>query len=85
MIPFYFNPALWYFGLLLELYLVFPLLFRGLQRLGVAPFLALAAIGTVATRYFLLCVYPVNGQWVQGSFFMGRLWEFALGMATGLL
>lgn len=85
MIPFYFNPALWYFGLLLELYLVFPLLFRGLQRLGVTPFLALAAIGTVATRYFLLCVYPVNGQWVQGSFFMGRLWEFALGMAAGLL
>src|SRR5436190_6090636 len=33
LIFFYANPALWYFGLLLELYLVFPLLFRLLQKL----------------------------------------------------
>src|ERR1051325_907985 len=34
MIFYYFNPALWYFGLLLQLYLAFPLLFRLLQRAG---------------------------------------------------
>jgi peptidoglycan/LPS O-acetylase OafA/YrhL len=33
----------------------------------------------------LLCVHPVNGDYVQGAFFACRLWEFALGMALGQL
>jgi peptidoglycan/LPS O-acetylase OafA/YrhL len=82
---YYFNPALWYFGLLLELYLVFPLLFRLLQRLGVTPFLLVCAAATFGCRYVLLCVWPVNGYWVQGAFFVPRLWEFALGMTMGLV
>ncbi|MBI2962432.1 MAG: acyltransferase [Deltaproteobacteria bacterium] len=82
---YYFNPALWYFGLLLELYLVFPLLFRLLQRAGVAWFLALSLGATLGARYVMLCVFPVNGYYVQGAFFLPRLWEFALGMALGLL
>ena len=85
MIFYYFNPALWYFGLLLELYLVFPLLFRLLQRAGVARFLLVCGAATFASRYVLLCVWPVNGYWVQGAFFVPRLWEFALGMAMGLV
>ncbi len=80
---YYFNPALWYFGLLLELYLVFPLLFRLLQKVGVVPFLAVCAVATFACRYILLCVWPVDGNWVLGGFFVSRLWEFALGMAMG--
>ena len=85
MIFYYFNPALWYFGLLLQLYLVFPLLFRLLQRLGVGAFLFIAAVVTFGCRYFLLCVMPVNGDVVQGAFFVPRLWEFAFGMAAGWL
>ena len=85
MIFYYFNPALWYFGLLLQLYLVFPLLFRLLQRLGVGAFLIIAAVVTFGCRYFLLCVMPVNGDVVQGAFFVPRLWEFAFGMAAGWL
>jgi peptidoglycan/LPS O-acetylase OafA/YrhL len=85
MIFYYFNPALWYFGLLLQLYLVFPLLFRLLQRIGVFPFLLVCAAATFGCRYVLLCVWPVNGYWVQGAFFVPRLWEFALGMAMGLV
>ena len=85
MIFYYFNPALWYFGLLLELYLVFPVLFRLLQRAGVGGFLALSALATFGCRYLLLCVWPVNGYYVQGAFFLARLWEFALGMALGLV
>jgi peptidoglycan/LPS O-acetylase OafA/YrhL len=85
MIFYYFNPALWYFGLLLQLYLVFPLLFRLLQRIGVSPFLLVCAAATFGCRYVLLCVWPVNGYWVQGAFFVPRLWEFALGMAMGLV
>src|SRR5438067_13466737 len=85
MIFYYFNPALWYFGLLLQLYLVYPLPFRILQRLGVGAFLIIAAVVTFGCRYFLLCVMPVNGDVVQGAFFVPRLWEFAFGMAAGWL
>ena len=82
---YYFNPALWYFGLLLELYLVYPILFGLLRKLGRAWFLILCAAITFAARYGMLCLYPVNGYWVQGGFFAARLWEFALGMALGQL
>ncbi len=80
---YYFNPALWYFGLLLQLYLVFPALFVALGRLGVARFLAAAAVVTVGARWLLVIAMPVSGEWVQGGFFACRLWEFALGMAAG--
>ena len=82
---YYFNPALWYFGLLLQLYLVFPALFVALGRLGVARFLAAAAVVTVGARWLLVIAMPVSGEWVQGGFFACRLWEFALGMAAGAL
>jgi len=85
MIFYYFNPALWYFGLLLQLYLVYPLLFRVLQKAGVGGFLVLSALATFGCRYVLLCVWPVDGNYVQGAFFLPRLWEFAFGMALGWL
>jgi peptidoglycan/LPS O-acetylase OafA/YrhL len=82
---YYFNPALWYFGLLLELYVVYPLLFVALQRLGAARFLLLAAAVTITARWLLVIEFPVSPAWVQGGFFGCRLWEFALGMAAGAL
>src|SRR5262249_8312986 len=85
MIFFYLNPAWWYFGLLLELYLVFPLLFRLLQKLGTVWFLVLCGMVTLISRYALLCVIAAHGNYVQGAFFGARLWEFAAGMALGLL
>src|SRR5260370_41326619 len=48
---YYFHPALWYFGLLLQLYLVFPALFVALGRLGVARFPAAAAVVPVGARW----------------------------------
>jgi peptidoglycan/LPS O-acetylase OafA/YrhL len=77
------NPAWWYFGLLVELYLVFPILFRLLQRLGAPWFLVICALATVISRYVLLFGDPMNGHWVQGAFFGARLWEFAFGMVVG--
>ena len=82
---YYFNPALWYFGLLLQLYLVFPVLFVALERLGAARFLVVAAVVTVGARWVLLFAMPMDGKWVQGGFFACRLWEFALGIAAGAL
>ncbi len=81
---FYFNPALWFFGLLLQLYLVFPLLFRLLQKLGAGRFLLLCAAVTLVTRYLLYGVLPVSALYLQGGFFGSRLWEFAFGMVLGL-
>lgn len=82
---YYANPAWWYFGLLLQLYLVFPLLFRLLQKLGPVRFLVLCAVITFGSRYLLLLVLSTHGYYVQGAFFGARLWEFALGMVLGLL
>ncbi|MBI3304162.1 MAG: acyltransferase family protein [Deltaproteobacteria bacterium] len=81
---YYFNPALWYFGLLAQLYLVFPVLFRLLQKLGSAWFLILCGLVTLVSRYLLLNVLSAHGYYVQGAFFGSRLWEFAAGMALGL-
>lgn len=85
LIFFYANPAWWYFGLLLQLYLVFPLLFGLLRKTGVAGFLVCTGLFTLLSRALLLGVLPVSGYYLQGGFFGARLWEFALGMAVGSL
>jgi peptidoglycan/LPS O-acetylase OafA/YrhL len=81
---YYINPAWWYFGLLIQLYLVFPVLFRLLQRLGPIWFLVVCGVVTFVSRYLLLLVLSAHGYYVQGAFFGARLWEFALGMVLGL-
>jgi peptidoglycan/LPS O-acetylase OafA/YrhL len=81
---YYANPAWWYFALLLQLYVVFPFLFRFLQRLGATRFLMLCAAFTLVTRYLLLEVLHADGNYLQGAFFGSRLFEFAAGMALGL-
>jgi peptidoglycan/LPS O-acetylase OafA/YrhL len=80
---YYANPAWWYFGLLLQLYLIFPVLFRLLQRTGLVRFLVFCGAVTITTRYVMMNVIPLPGAWVQGGFFGARLWEFAAGMALG--
>lgn len=82
---YYINPAWWYFGLLVELYLVFPLLFRLLQKLGPTKFLLVCGAATILSRYLLLFVLSAHGYYVQGAFFGARLWEFAAGMVLGWL
>ena len=83
-IMFYMNPAWWYFGLLLQLYIAFPFLFRLLQKAGPGWFLAITALITFGSRYVMLVVHPVHGNYVQGAFFTARLWEFASGMFLGV-
>jgi peptidoglycan/LPS O-acetylase OafA/YrhL len=81
---YYLNPAWWYFGLLIQFYLIFPLLFWTARKLGPLPFLALACALGFFVRYLMLIVYPKNGMWIQGGFALCRLPEFAFGMALGL-
>lgn len=78
---YYLCPPWWFFGLLLELYLVFPVLYRLLQRLGPVKYLAGSIVFTVACRYLLFDVLELNVYYVQGAFFGSRLWEFSTGMA----
>jgi len=81
---YYLNPAWWYFTMLIQFYLLFPLLFRAARKLGPWTFLlAACAVGFLA-RYLMLIVYPQNGLWIQGGFAICRLPEFALGMALGM-
>src|SRR6059036_3551819 len=80
----YLNAAWWYFSMLIQFYLIFPLLFWVARKLGPWTFLLIAsAIGFFA-RYLMLVVYPQNGMWILGGFAISRLPEFALGMAVGM-
>ncbi|MCU0589382.1 MAG: acyltransferase [Syntrophobacteraceae bacterium] len=82
---YYLVPAWWFVGLLVQLYLVFPVLFMLLQRFGPVRFFIGSVLFTVATRYLLYAVLEVSGNYMQGAFFGGRLWEFSAGMVLAWL
>ncbi len=81
---YYLNPAWWYFGLILELYLVVPLLWILMKRVGTGWFLVICAAETIISRYLILFVLQTSGFYLLGAFFGCRLWEFALGMVLGV-
>src|SRR5438552_1591198 len=80
----YLNAAWWYFSMLIQFYLIFPLLFWTAQRLGPWTFLLVACGVGFFTRYLMLIAYPQHGLWILGGFAICRLPEFALGMALGM-
>jgi peptidoglycan/LPS O-acetylase OafA/YrhL len=80
----YLNAAWWYFSMLIQFYLIFPLLFWAARRLGPFRFLLIACAAGFFARYLLLVVYPQNGLWVLGGFAVCRLPEFALGMSLAM-
>src|SRR6266550_2210542 len=80
----YLNAAWWYFSMLIQFYLIFPLLFWAARRLGPLRFLLIACAAGFFARYVLLVVWPQNGLWVLGGFAICRLPEFALGMSLAM-
>jgi peptidoglycan/LPS O-acetylase OafA/YrhL len=80
----YLNAAWWYFSMLIQFYLIFPLLFWAAQRFGPWIFLLMACALGFFVRYLMLVVYPQDGLWILGGFAICRLPEFALGMALGM-
>jgi peptidoglycan/LPS O-acetylase OafA/YrhL len=70
--------------MLLQFYLLFPLLFTVARKLGPGLFLILACVIGFLSRYLMLIVYPQDGLWILGGFAINRLPEFALGMALGM-
>ena len=80
----YLNAAWWYFSMLIQFYLIFPLLFWAARRFGPWTFLLTACAVAFFVRYLMLVVYPQHGFWILGGFAICRLPEFALGMALGM-
>jgi peptidoglycan/LPS O-acetylase OafA/YrhL len=80
----YLNAAWWYFSMLIQFYLIFPILFAAARHLGAGPFLLVACAAGFFARYILLVVWPQNGLWVLGGFAVCRLPEFALGMSLAI-
>jgi peptidoglycan/LPS O-acetylase OafA/YrhL len=80
----YLNAAWWYFSMLIQFYLIFPLLFMAARRLGPWWFLLIACAFGFFARYVLLAVWHANGLWVLGGFAICRLPEFALGMSLAI-
>ncbi len=79
---YYLNAAWWYFSLLIQLYLLFPVLFLILRRWGPWPlFIGCCLVGGV-TRDLLLNIFPQDGDWLNGCG-LSRLPEFAFGMVLG--
>ncbi len=79
---YYFAPAWWYVGLLVQLTAVYPVLWALLRRLGPARFLAATlAIAFVIRGAGLLAFHDYLDAWSRGAIFITRLPEFALGMA----
>lgn len=81
-VMYHFSPAWWFIGLLLQLYLVFPLLMRWLQRWGPARFFLIVGGGALLVRAVgLLSDVGFVAWWSRGGFFVTRLPEFVFGMA----
>lgn len=78
---FYIAPAWWYVGLILQLYLVFPVLWAWLRRRGLLHFWLGTFAITLASRFVLLIIVGSNREmWSMGAFFVTRLFEFTFGM-----
>ncbi|HYM15019.1 MAG TPA: acyltransferase [Dehalococcoidia bacterium] len=85
----FFAPqlALWFVGLLAQYYLLFPLLFFVMRRIGVVPFLVLTFATTVMANWWI--VDRFGAPEFQFRLVTGwapfRLFEFTAGMAIGWL
>jgi peptidoglycan/LPS O-acetylase OafA/YrhL len=80
----YLNAAWWYFSMLIQFYLLFPILFWAARKLGPWPFLLIACAIGFLVRYWMLVIHPLHGFWILGGCAICRLPEFALGMTLGV-
>ncbi|MCX6733525.1 MAG: acyltransferase [Candidatus Peregrinibacteria bacterium] len=87
-----FNGDLWFITLILQLYIIFPVLYYALKKYGVWRFIAACFMLTVAYRYVATyyldtapmgVIFPATNSYRLFSFFLPRLFEFGLGMSLG--
>jgi len=85
---FYINPSWWFIWLILQLYFVFPFLYRLLEKRGIKVFLAITIGITILSRIAGLMGITYSERleyWMTGIFAGTRLSEFALGMVLAKL
>lgn len=87
-----FNGDLWFITLILQLYIIFPVLYYALKKYGVWKFIAACFVLTVFYRYIATyyldtapmgVIFPATNSYKLFSFFLPRLFEFGLGMSLG--
>lgn len=84
-VMYYFAPAWWFIGLIVQLYVVFPWLSKLLQKWGPRKFFWTFLVGSCVLRLLgLLCFelyLPLAlDWWSRGALFVSRLPEFTFGM-----
>ena len=79
---YYLVPAWWFIALLLQLYLVFPFLYKLLKRVGPAKLLLYGvAVSWIVRGMGLLVFDEYLDAWSRGAIFITRLPEFLLGIS----
>jgi len=78
----YYAASWWFMGLLIQLYLFFPLAWILMKKLGAVRFLVAAVvISAIARGVGMLIFGDYMDPWLRGSVLITRFPEFALGMA----
>jgi peptidoglycan/LPS O-acetylase OafA/YrhL len=78
---YYFSPAWWYVGLIIQLYLVYPVLWEGLRKWGGAKLLFWSSVIAFSFRGVGLYVFnEYLDAWARGAIFVTRLPEFVFGI-----
>ena len=78
---YYFSPAWWYVGLIIQLYLVFPLLWDALRKWGPLKLLLWGSIIAFSIRGAGLFIFKdYLDAWSRGAIFITRLPEFLFGI-----
>jgi len=85
-VQYYFSASWWFIGLLLQLYLIFPFLYRLLERMKpVRFFLVVGGVSVLVRLAGLLALHRYLDWWSRGGLFVFRLPEFAFGMSFAAL
>ena len=74
-----FGGHLWFISLIIQLYLVFPLLYQIKKRIGNLFFFIVILIISVS-YWFIVIMLGKEDSGVYTSFFLQYLWEFSAGM-----
>ncbi|MBE9029858.1 acyltransferase [filamentous cyanobacterium LEGE 11480] len=86
---YFFSPAWWFVPLILQLYLIYPWLWRKFHQFGVKRTLLLAAMASAAVRAIGLGLSLKLGYnttfWYPGTIFPVRTAEFCMGMGLAFL
>jgi peptidoglycan/LPS O-acetylase OafA/YrhL len=77
-----FSPAWWFFGLLIQLYLLFPILRLASQTMGPGRLFTATCIVAFSARGLGLALFDgYLDAWSRGAVFVSQLPSFVLGMA----